>query len=138
MTQQDTIHALMRDLLAIEGNRKPLAAKMATMDVESNRLKGLLARALGGYEVEYEPAPKPVVSGDLAKKMEETENRWLGRTFGAWTVIGRGRNARHWICRCKCGKKRDVQRSNLLSGASTKCRSCAATEVNQRRKKAAV
>jgi hypothetical protein len=55
---------------------------------------------------------------------EATEERWIGRQFGDWTVIERGTKPRHWLCRCKCGTVKDVQDNNLSRGMSRGCHSC--------------
>lgn len=55
-----------------------------------------------------------------------------GRTFNRWTVIGRAPDRRcrdhgpqvYWICRCACGRNRDVLGNNLKSGKSKSCGRC--------------
>lgn len=52
-----------------------------------------------------------------------------GMRFGRLSVLGFSRRrGRHllWACRCDCGREIDVQGSNLRSGHSTSCKSCAA------------
>ena len=47
-----------------------------------------------------------------------------GGKFGRWTVVEkRGMRGAHrmWLCRCICGKEREVFRSALTSGISTSC-----------------
>lgn len=53
-----------------------------------------------------------------------------GRTFGEWEVVrvveaGNGVDRKSWFCRCSCGNTATVSTSNLTSGASTGCRTCA-------------
>lgn len=50
-----------------------------------------------------------------------------GIKFGCWTVLSRVENPKHrskYVCQCSCGTIRQVERANLVSGASTKCRPC--------------
>lgn len=50
-----------------------------------------------------------------------------GDQVGQWTLLEyvpgrqRPRIMALWHCRCSCGEERDVQTSNLRSGASTSC-----------------
>lgn len=48
----------------------------------------------------------------------------IGERFGEWTVIGPSKRPRHAQCRCKCGRTKDVHKSNLADGKSTQCRQC--------------
>ena len=61
-------------------------------------------------------------------------NDLTGKTFGSWLVLYRnGSTPNHaaiWRCRClKCGREKDVAGYTLVSGASTKCRSCVPRET---------
>ena len=55
-----------------------------------------------------------------------------GEQFGDWTVIERaddyitdsGKKFVRWFCRCKCGTLEKVWSSNLVRGASTRCKNC--------------
>lgn len=51
-----------------------------------------------------------------------------GRRFGGWMVLGRDRvsesGAVLWSCRCDCENLGSVSTMNLMSGRSTRCRSC--------------
>lgn len=51
-----------------------------------------------------------------AKKVE------VGQKFGDWTVIGlvEGRPT-HVLCRCQCGKEKQINKYTLLDGRSTNC-----------------
>lgn len=53
----------------------------------------------------------------------------LGQSFGKWLVIGfpKTQNLRHpfVLCRCECGREKDVHINNLISGKSSGCRLCA-------------
>lgn len=59
--------------------------------------------------------------------MIRKEDNLTGRCFGAWTVIAFAScdPFLKWRCRCSCGAERAVFQSNLLSGRSTRCKSCA-------------
>lgn len=52
----------------------------------------------------------------------------IGNTFGKWTVCGPitkdTKSHRAWPCRCECGFEKEVREYNLLTGTSTKCRTC--------------
>ena len=57
-----------------------------------------------------------------------------GVEFGHWTVLYRNgstaNKAAVWHCKCNlCGSESDVVGSSLISGASTKCRSCVPRET---------
>lgn len=59
-----------------------------------------------------------------------------GQTFHRWTVIHRARDRKtlygprvYWICRCACGRNRDVMGSNLKSGKSKSCGRCSKRTV---------
>lgn len=55
--------------------------------------------------------------------------------FGAWTVIGNSNKINSQgkrvfvICKCSCGKEKDVNKYNLLYGKSTKCTDCYKSEM---------
>lgn len=51
------------------------------------------------------------------KRFEEQ----IGKTFGQWTVIGAGSKPDYLLCRCKCGKEREVYWPNLKNGKSRSC-----------------
>jgi hypothetical protein len=45
-----------------------------------------------------------------------------GKKYGRWIVVGRhSGSVEHWECRCDCGGKGVVARSNLISGNSQSC-----------------
>ena len=49
-----------------------------------------------------------------------------GRMFGSWEVLCKddvqhGKRNSRWVCRCKCGTVRSVNRSSLVSGRSKSC-----------------
>lgn len=53
-----------------------------------------------------------------------------GKIYGLWTVVSRSNKKSKngyrtlWLCKCECGKKALVQRSNLISGGSKGCWTC--------------
>jgi hypothetical protein len=48
-----------------------------------------------------------------------------GKICGNWTVLSFGGLSKHgmalWLCRCKCGRERKVNGTNLRAGRSTGC-----------------
>jgi len=56
-----------------------------------------------------------------------------GTKFGRWTVISytetRG-NARYWLCRCECGRQRNVRGALLRAGKTLSC-GCLQREVRK-------
>lgn len=53
----------------------------------------------------------------------------IGMIFGNWTVIDFATPAKdgrkRWMCKCTCGKEKEVQERNLLQEKSKSCLSCA-------------
>ncbi len=51
-----------------------------------------------------------------------------GKVFGSWTVLsflGKNKNKHlHYLCRCKCGNERKVEKTALVCGKSLRCNSC--------------
>lgn len=43
-----------------------------------------------------------------------------GKIFGFWKILSYS-GAEKWMCKCKCGTKRDVLRSSLVRGRSKSC-----------------
>jgi hypothetical protein len=58
-----------------------------------------------------------------------------GKKFGRWTVIKRV-NSRNretfWLCRCECGKEKEIWRMHLIRGKSKSC-GCLAKETASKR-----
>jgi hypothetical protein len=52
----------------------------------------------------------------------------LNKKFGKWKVISVGKQNKYrttlWICKCKCGKVKELSCTSLLSGRSKQCRKC--------------
>lgn len=54
-----------------------------------------------------------------------------GRVFGDWKVIGKSEKPYYWTCRClRCGREKDVYKSSLVLGKSSRCQSCASSGPN--------
>lgn len=50
-----------------------------------------------------------------------------GKRFGKLTAISKAdsRNKHtYWLCECDCGKRKEIQTTNLTSGATTSCGQC--------------
>lgn len=45
----------------------------------------------------------------------------VGKKFGDWTVLRRGKAPQTWVCQCSCGNARAIPNGNLTSGKSTSC-----------------
>lgn len=71
-------------------------------------------------------------NGTLPTKTNEPIDRQdiIGREFGKWNVLSfqsyTKKTGHMYLCRCGCGKERSIPRHNLLSGKTTRCRSCSA------------
>lgn len=50
-----------------------------------------------------------------------------GKRFGKWTVLGfwESNKGGVWLCECDCGDRHAVHRSDLRSGSSSSCATCA-------------
>lgn len=44
-----------------------------------------------------------------------------GQVFGKLTVIARSKSPQKWLCRCECGKLKDVFHGHLISGRTCSC-----------------
>jgi hypothetical protein len=51
----------------------------------------------------------------------------VGHRFGHLTVLDFGKRRFHWLCRCSCGKEKEVHRDHLRSGVS-RSRGCLRAE----------
>ena len=45
----------------------------------------------------------------------------VGETFGSWTALSRGKDSKHWLCRCECGTVRNVSIQSLREARSISC-----------------
>lgn len=75
----------------------------------------------------YCSTPEPVKQAAT----EEDQGIRPGARFGKWKVVkyaGLKRSGKlkrkYYLCQCECGKRDQVQISNLLSGRSTRCSRC--------------
>jgi hypothetical protein len=53
-----------------------------------------------------------------------------GERFGRWTVIGDGTRTSHWLCRCACGREREVSKTRMRRGHSNGCLICHIREIS--------
>lgn len=53
-----------------------------------------------------------------------------GENISDWTLINPDGD-RHWICRCKCGTEKRVDKYSLKNGSSKRCRTCACREMKR-------
>lgn len=64
------------------------------------------------------------------------EEKYIGKTFGKWTVIGLGRvvppNGYHVMARCECGTEKLVPLCKLKGGYVTQCQRCSNSENSKR------
>lgn len=61
---------------------------------------------------------------------------FTGKRFGRWTVIKRAEDRKskiYWLCKCDCGKKKEVREENLINGKSKSC-GCSKREETSREK----
>lgn len=70
--------------------------------------------------------------------MSRTRNNLKDKEFGSWLVLDiahyKPGERIKWVCKCKCGTIKEVDGSNLVSGASTKCKKCAVEKTRRVRK----
>lgn len=53
---------------------------------------------------------------------------WSGKKFRKWTVLYQNPDKskkRHWFCRCDCGNEHSLSISNVSTGKSAQCKTCA-------------
>lgn len=59
--------------------------------------------------------------------------------FGSWTIVRKDEKNLHgqdtYLCRCECGRTAFVEKSNLTTGASTRCLKCANKLVGEKSRK---
>lgn len=66
-------------------------------------------------------------------KMNKSVKDIAGKTFGRITVIsfaGSEKGNSNWLCRCKCGVEKVIQRCSLVSGATQSC-GCLSLEISR-------
>lgn len=68
------------------------------------------------------------VQSSISKKKRED---MIGRVYGKWIVLEavkreyKGNITSKMLCRCECGKEKEVVLASLINGRSTQCTSCA-------------
>lgn len=91
----------------------------------SRKEYGFLCRCLCGKEsfVRKRSLEKEKSKGCLDCHNKEQITNIINKDFGDWKVLKNISNKK-CLCECKCGKIKEVFRSSLISGDSTKCREC--------------
>lgn len=60
-----------------------------------------------------------------SRGIREHDRNLVGQSFGSWTVIKKGpKNIfgfAHWVCKCQCGKIKNVAENSLVHGKSKSC-----------------
>ena len=62
----------------------------------------------------------------------KAHNIQIGDEYNEWTVIDgpiMEGSRRKWLCECTCGKRQMVNSSSLITGYSSRCKSCANSEM---------
>lgn len=64
--------------------------------------------------------------------MEKKYEDLTGKKFASWTVLSfiRKHHETIWLCQCKCGLKKEINRGSLVSEATTQCRKCYSKKKN--------
>lgn len=83
---------------------------------------------------------KNLIKKDLGLDLtKETHGRkvidMIGMVFGKWTVIAKAKSkpgATMWLCRCECGKEKEVAAQALRNGTSTQCSMCRGKQLSSR------
>ena len=76
------------------------------------------------------------VQSDLAKMKREN---MVGEVYGKWTILQalereyKGGTISKMLCKCECGKEKEVDMVSLKNGRSTQCKSCSAKESQRKR-----
>lgn len=75
----------------------------------------------------YEPGNLRFVTRSVSQQNQRARKRKydppaIGTVFEWWTVLVSGDD--YCLCRCRCGREKEVRISTLLNGSSTKCASC--------------
>jgi hypothetical protein len=76
-----------------------------------------------------------VGANELRKSMKKIEIG-VGDKFGEWEILSEALANKHgtrlFNCRCSCGKLKKIRLGDLRSGKSTKCKSCAVSNLNKK------
>ncbi len=62
----------------------------------------------------------------MKQNLNKTRKDETGKTYGDWTVLGVSSKKTkeqtiYWVCKCECGKTKDVKGTSLRDGSSTGC-----------------
>jgi hypothetical protein len=81
-------------------------------DLQGPALKGGRTKSCG-CRVVFSPVPPEPAAG-------------VGKRFGHWTILALGhydlkQRAWHWLCRCDCGREKEVAQPSLTHGHSQSC-----------------
>lgn len=80
-------------------------------------------------------------TGDKNPRWSRDGRVEIGQTFGYWEVLSEPfqlYGALYVMCKCKCGKEKEVNLRFMETGRSTKCQSCATTEMHHKNGKLVV
>jgi hypothetical protein len=64
------------------------------------------------------------MGGFVVLQVHKNYNVKIGQRFGKWKVIKKSEKQYHFLCRCDCGKEKDVPKYRLLTGYSDACANC--------------
>lgn len=71
----------------------------------------------------------------MAGKPKYDIAEYIGQSLGRWTVLTMGaktsRGAVRWVCRCICGRERQVMATRLVRGQTNGCPSCSRQSRDQ-------
>ena len=91
--------------------------------VTTSKLKSGHTRSCGCLKKQ-----KHLFKNKVGRPYKYDVRNYLGRKFGDWTVIDFAHFSRtknqYWLVECRCGVKKSVSLTNLISGESTRCRQC--------------
>ena len=77
------------------------------------------------------------VQSDLAKMKREN---MVGEVYGKWTILQalereyKGGTISKMLCKCECGKEKEVDMVSLKNGRSTQCMNCAGKQSGRKKK----
>lgn len=76
------------------------------------------------------------ISEEWLSRSSEHKDRLIGKRFGRLIVTGHSDRPYYYICKCDCGKEKEVYQASLISGRTTSC-GCYSKEAAHRRGKQA-
>lgn len=80
-------------------------------------------------------------TGDKNPRWSRDNRVTIGQKFGHWEVLSQPfqlYGALYVMCRCKCGKEKEVNLRFMETGRSSQCKSCATTEMHHKNGKLVV